>query len=247
MQCPDCSNQLMPIFYEDVQIHFCAACKGRLLNEQKLNKIETSRDESFERNKKYSQSRSFESLRSCPGCNMQMEKIKYGKFSPKTIDKCPQCSNIWLDEGELEDIQIAYEMYQDNLNKGKKPQLAKQTESSKKAPVVALAGKGFKCPKCEYPQDKGTECSKCGIIFAKYHAHEGQQINQDSKAERDVVLVDTAIADTSEFIIKQAYKLGEILTGFETANKYTIRAGDFSLNADEFSKGWTSQGLLDTE
>jgi len=120
MQCPDCSGVLTPIFYEEVNIHFCSGCKGRLLDEQKLNKIETSRDESFERNKKHSKSKSFEGVRSCPACEVQMEKVKYGKFSPKIIDKCPQCTNIWLDEGELEDIQVAHEMYEDNINKGKK-------------------------------------------------------------------------------------------------------------------------------
>ncbi len=240
MQCPDCNNQLMPVFYEDVQIHFCPACKGRLLDEQKLNKIETSRDESFERNKKYSKSRSFEGQRSCPGCNMQMEKTKYGKFNPKTIDKCPQCLNIWLDEGELEDIQIAFEMYEDNLNKGKKPKQEKQTGADNKASAVPLSAQDFKCPKCAYPQKKGSECAKCGIIFAKYHAREGQQLNRDAKSDDGLEQVDVAIAGASEFIIKQAHELGEILTGFETANKYNIRAGDFSLNADEFSKGFAS-------
>jgi len=49
-----------------------------------------------------------------------MDKEKYGKYVPRTIDKCPQCGNIWLDEGELEDIQVAYEMYEENTKRVKK-------------------------------------------------------------------------------------------------------------------------------
>ena len=120
MHCPDCSGQLTSILYEGVDINQCSKCKGILLDEQKLNKIETSREETISRKIKHNKSRSHESSLSCPTCNIQMQKSKYGKYTPKTIDKCPQCNNIWLDEGELEDIQVAHEMYEDNINKGKK-------------------------------------------------------------------------------------------------------------------------------
>ena len=60
MQCPNCSNQLTATLYEGVDIHFCSSCKGRLLDEHKL------------------------------------------------------------DERELEDIQVAYEMYEENTKKAKK-------------------------------------------------------------------------------------------------------------------------------
>jgi len=162
MQCPDCSGQLTPTLYEGVNIHYCSKCNGRLLDEKKLQKIETTREVSISRNKEHSKSTSHESLRICPACNVQMQKSKYGKYTPWTIDKCPQCNNIWLDEGELEDIQVVYEMYEDNLNKGKQPD--------------------FKCPKCGFAQAKGSECRNCGIIFAKYDAIKHKQASQQTSS-----------------------------------------------------------------
>ena len=235
MQCPNCNSELTATLYEEVNIHFCSACKGRLLNEQKLNKIETSREKSFDQSKKHSKSKSFKGIRSCPSCNIQMEKVKYGKFSPKIIDKCPQCSNIWLYQGELEDIQVAHEMYEDNLNKRKKSAQSQNSPNAQKSQQT-----GFNCPKCGVAQTEGSECIQCGIIFSKYHAHMVQQSNRDSKTEENMRLIDDAISGTTEIVIKQAHEWGEILTGLETTNKYTIEAGGYALNADEFNNGFAS-------
>tara|TARA_R110002072_G_scaffold74374_4_gene176245 strand:- start:20598 stop:21770 length:1173 start_codon:yes stop_codon:yes gene_type:complete len=241
MQCPDCNSELTPIFYEEVSIHFCSGCKGRLLDAQKLSKIEASREERFERNKKHSKATSFEGVRTCPSCSIQMKKVKYGKFSPKVIDKCLQCSNIWLDEGELEDIQVAYEMYEDNINKGKKSAQEQKIQKTEKTPSALKSQQHeFNCPKCGARQTEDSECIKCGIIFAKYLAKKGQQSNLDSRHEQATALIDDTISGMTEFVIKQAHEWGETLSGFETANKYTIRAGDYSLNADEFSNGFAS-------
>lgn len=90
-----------------------------------------------------------------------MKKTKYGKYLPKTIDKCPQCGVIWLDEGELEDIQVAYEMYDENTNRRKRP---------------APKEHDFECPKCGFAQEKGSDCIKCGIYFEKYAAIQAEKL-----------------------------------------------------------------------
>lgn len=120
MQCPTCSGQLTPILYEGVNIHVCPKCKGSLLDEPKLGEIERKREVLISRNHGHTNTSHYEGTRICPNCDIAMTKAKYGKYAPKTIDKCPQCNNIWLDEGELEDIQVAYEMYDENTNKVKK-------------------------------------------------------------------------------------------------------------------------------
>lgn len=102
--------------YERVEIQQCPLCKGILLDEQSLDQIEKRRVRFIPRDKSHTVINHYDGDRTCPGCDITMEKAKYGMYSPKTIDKCPQCSVIWLDEGELEDIQVAYEIYDENTH-----------------------------------------------------------------------------------------------------------------------------------
>ena len=120
MDCPQCTGQLTATTYEGVDIHVCTSCKGCLLDEKRLGEIETTRDELISRDHGHTNTGRYEGTRICPSCDIAMEKAKYGKYAAKTVDKCAQCNDIWLDEGELEDIQVAYEMYEENTNKVKK-------------------------------------------------------------------------------------------------------------------------------
>jgi Zn-finger nucleic acid-binding protein len=117
MQCPSCSGQLEESLYERVKILVCPSCKGNLLDEESLLEIENRREKVISRAKAHTDIRHYEGTRICPKCSIAMEKVKYGKYIPKTIDKCPQCLSIWLDKGELEDIQVAQEIHDENTNK----------------------------------------------------------------------------------------------------------------------------------
>jgi Zn-finger nucleic acid-binding protein len=130
-----------------------------LLDEEKLHQIEINREEPIPREQVHVKFNRLKTSRVCPNCNVGMEKSKYGKYFPLTIDKCMQCQSIWLGEGALEDIQIAYEMHDENTNK-KAKQDSKQHE--------------FECPKCGFAQEQGSNCLKCGIYFEKYAAMQAQ-------------------------------------------------------------------------
>ena len=65
-----------------------------------------------------------------------------------------------------------------------------------------------KCPKCGYSSDAGFEdCPSCGVIISKF-------LETESSLEK--------LADTEALKIQQRKEWGEILTGFETRNKYNI-------------------------
>ena len=120
MQCPGCHGQLSATSYEGVKIHSCSLCRGNWLDEKSLHEIEIKRVITISREQGHTKTGHYEGARCCPVCDVRMEKAKYGKYIPRTIDKCPQCATIWLDEGELEDIQVAFEMYEENTGKARK-------------------------------------------------------------------------------------------------------------------------------
>ena len=153
MNCPDCRSGLTPALYEGVEMHVCSTCKGRFLDEQKLRLIEISREESIPRDKVHTRPGRQKSSRLCPQCDIVMGKSKYGKYFPRSIDKCQQCSSIWLDAGELEDIQIAFEMHDENTHQKQQPETP-----------------DFECPKCGFAQEKSSDCIRCGFYFEKYAA-----------------------------------------------------------------------------
>lgn len=172
MQCPACSGQLEEALYEGVKIHTCPSCKGNLLDENRLIEIEKACEQVLSREKGHTETRHYEGTRTCPACSIAMEKAKYGKYIPKTIDKCPQCHDIWLDRGELEDIQVAYEIYDENTNKVKRD--------------LKPALTGFKCPKCGFAQHKEESCIKCGIFFEKYAAIQAEQVKLQISLEKEL-------------------------------------------------------------
>lgn len=44
----------------------------------------------------------------CPRCNIDMQSIHYSGI---TVDKCPECSGVWLDQGEERFVQEVLKMH----------------------------------------------------------------------------------------------------------------------------------------
>jgi len=199
----------------------CSSCHGKLIDEEILHKIESVTAEEATPAIQAAQADPGERLRNCPTCRIAMQKTPYGKLKAKTtIDKCPKCSYIWLDQGELEAIQASYALY------------AKQI-SAKGSPDVTE----FNCPKCGFAQQKKTECVKCGIIFSKFTAQDAIYKEQQYNSEKAASRVDAIFAEADSFEIKQIHEWGEIITDLETANRYSIKAAGTFFEAHEVSKG----------
>jgi hypothetical protein len=80
-----------------------------------------------------------------------------------------------------------------------------------------------KCPKCGFKANSAfNECPRCGVIISKFRqrAEAGNQAERRSAADKSAYLADLAGANT--LIIRQKKEWGEILTGFETKNRYEV-------------------------
>lgn len=119
MKCANCNNELAPIKYEgDVVVDACAQCKGMYLDSGELQKIQDNKDNDYsdmlaspsqllkhtlemDRQKKLPN-------KTCPKCEVEMNRREWLK-SQILIDVCSDCFGIWLDEGELQALEIYFE------------------------------------------------------------------------------------------------------------------------------------------
>jgi len=80
-----------------------------------------------------------------------------------------------------------------------------------------------KCPKCKFTaQSSFNECPRCGVIVSKFlqKAKDDKQADRRDAASKNSGLQN--LADANALIIRQQKEWGEILTGFETKNKYEV-------------------------
>lgn len=80
-----------------------------------------------------------------------------------------------------------------------------------------------RCPKCGFAADTPfKECPRCGVIISKFlqRAAEGNRAEAGAAADKNAYLAHLAAADA--LIIRQKKEWGEIITGFETKNRYEV-------------------------
>ena len=106
MDCPVCTNAMITLELENVEIDYCTDCGGIWLDagelELLLGEPEKARNliNSFKTDSKCD-----EKPRNCPICDRKMQKIIVGDSkSVLLIDKCSKGDGLWFDRGELYDI-----------------------------------------------------------------------------------------------------------------------------------------------
>ena len=134
MRCPRDGSELTPRVYEaDVEIDACSKCHGSFLDQGELERIQMAVEKDHRRDLLSdvagplprskpvdSMHEEFEAEREearplvdCPKCGKQMERRRYGFGSQTVIDVCVEGDGIWLDAGELQELERFYERSQD--------------------------------------------------------------------------------------------------------------------------------------
>ncbi len=120
MKCPFNEIDLVKEVYEaDIEIDRCPKCRGLFLDAGELEKIQQTQEVDYSTRLKASinlEAAKFNHERqlgetpvACPSCAAVMEKQEHGFNKLVVIDFCPACRGLWLDEGELEALEIYYE------------------------------------------------------------------------------------------------------------------------------------------
>ena len=101
-KCPSCKT--VPLAEKTVDgatFHYCRRCQGVLFGKKYLNNLV---DESVENLQVPKKAKSGD--RKCPHCpDLSLRQFYYPQ-TYVTVDMCQRCRSIWLDAGELKEIEL---------------------------------------------------------------------------------------------------------------------------------------------
>jgi uncharacterized protein len=114
VKCPVCNKDLRTITYENLKVDVCPTCGGIWFDRGELMAVVNgllSRDritaETVEEayGKKAVPSKNIDKFkRFCPKCKEELEVFNFCYDSNVFLDRCPICSGIWVDRGELKAV-----------------------------------------------------------------------------------------------------------------------------------------------
>ena len=126
MQCPSCgASSMRSIDYEGVTVETCDSCGGFWLDEPELRIINAVREKKFDREtcNAIANQNGVQGVRladvdrdlTCPKCGGETDAVNFGGNTGIIIDRCTSCGGMWLDKGELANIQRVVEGWEARL------------------------------------------------------------------------------------------------------------------------------------
>ena len=112
MKCPRDQTELKEFKYEaEIMVDSCFSCHGMFLDKGELEAIQKAREIDY--SKELGQGPdasprpklSEDAPISCPKCEGEMEKREYGYVSGVVIDTCVAGCGVWLDAGEIQQLE----------------------------------------------------------------------------------------------------------------------------------------------
>ncbi len=120
MNCPiDSTPMIRRVYEESIEIDECPSCEGVWLDKGELEKLQDIQINDYKAELKLipdyvgksillSRSKGRKAM-NCPVCARELERREYGFSSQVMIDSCVNGHGVWLDKGELKDLEIFYE------------------------------------------------------------------------------------------------------------------------------------------
>ena len=109
--CPDCKTPLERKDFSGLVLDACPKCAGVFFDDGELADLRRRGDAAFtEVDDKIQPAETLDAhftpkLRMCPGCGAAMNAFRYLYSSPVILDSCGACGGIWVDNGELKQMQ----------------------------------------------------------------------------------------------------------------------------------------------
>lgn len=173
MECPCCGGSMGEKNYEGVIIDECAGCGGTWLDESEISAIVSTKQETFSEEEQIAAIEAKgkdagEGKRiSCPRCSKPMAVFQYTVNSGVLLNRCPDGHGLWLDKGELEQVQIVMEEFDEQFGRLKPakdlPQIGTKVCPRCKEPLREVIYETTSidlCPKCKGAWCEGDELGK---------------------------------------------------------------------------------------
>ncbi len=106
MRCPACSNMMIVVEHEHIELDYCPDCAGVWFDAGELELLlETMQPEgsilSLDSILTSPEARAAEKKRKCPICGKGMKKATMGHEPEVLIDACNRGDGLWFDAGEV--------------------------------------------------------------------------------------------------------------------------------------------------
>ncbi len=106
MKCPACSNLMIVVEHENIELDYCTDCEGVWFDAGELELLVETRQPagtslSPESILSSPETSSTEKKRKCPICGQKMKKATVGHKPEVLIDACPWGDGLWFDRGEV--------------------------------------------------------------------------------------------------------------------------------------------------
>jgi len=126
--CPRCNTPLTATDYQGVALQACTQCGGRWLSHDELKTVldtleapqEVRAPEEGTPTSHRGADPSGKKDLPCPDCGRAMEPFNYAGDSGVILDKCPHCDRLWLDAGQLEQVQKAVQLSRQDIERDMK-------------------------------------------------------------------------------------------------------------------------------
>ena len=104
MDCPKCEGQLQEIDnYQRVVVDFCGSCKGIWFDAGEVADFFDLTTDIPDLDNARATLR--ETDLSCPKCNKGLREFQFAKANDLVLDICSGCHGIWLDSGEVPQLE----------------------------------------------------------------------------------------------------------------------------------------------
>jgi len=212
-RCPACSDMLFRRTIEDVETDGCPSCGGIWLDKGELHDLAKSPAALRKLDKTFVpgvQASTAERTGLCPRCSQPLVQFEFDKFRGVRLDRCKACGGIWLDHGEAGAIAARLE-----------PQEEPQAAVVPIAAAVPEISSGLELDTEPRQLAAGAESSPWlhGPIATAVPVREvpdrGPAVWPGRFWE--------ALHQADHLTVQQQFEIGEFF-GFETRNKYAIRA-----------------------